>query len=336
MISKTKLKKILIALPGAVLLILIIAFLWTAFLPLSSEQLAFRVQSGDHAAAIGTRLKERGVIRSAWLFRVLASTRGTDRRLIAGTYSLGGKHSLFQTLKLLESGNISAVKITFPEGLSLHKTLARIDRSGLANYDELQALATDTLFVRQLTGFKAKSLEGFLYPETYFFDLAENPREILGKMTRHFFKKLAEADIDVVEKPDFYDLLIKASIVEKESMVEDERPLVASVIENRLQKGMRLESCPTVDYIMERQSGKKAVLSLQDTRIPSPYNTYRNHGLPPGPICNPSLSSIQAVLNPPKTDFFFFVADRKGRNDFSKTGEEHMRTAAAYKRQEWE
>lgn len=336
MIFKTKLKKTLIALPFAVVLILIVVFLWNAFLPLSSEQLAFQVKNGDNAAAIGKRLKERGVIRSAWLFRILASTRGTDRSLIAGTYSLGGKHSLFQTLKLLESGNISAVKVTFPEGLSLHKTLERIDRSGLASYDELYALATDSLFVQKLTGFKVPSLEGFLYPETYFFDLSENPEEILGKMTGHFFKILADAEIDATKTDNFYDLLIKASIVEKESMVEDERPLVASVIENRLKKGMRLESCPTVDYLMERQGGKKTVLSYQDTRIPSPYNTYRNHGLPPGPICNPSLNSIQAVLNQPKTDYFFFVADRKGRNDFSKTGEEHMRKAAAYKRKDWE
>ncbi|MCB5224354.1 MAG: endolytic transglycosylase MltG [Candidatus Cloacimonadaceae bacterium] len=336
MTAKIPLKKILIALPFVVILILITTFIWNMFLPLGSEQIAFSVKKGDNAAAIGKRLKERGVIRNAWLFRVLASTRGTDRRLIAGTYSLGGKHSLFQTLKLLEKGNVSAVKITFPEGLSLHKTLERIDRSGLAGYDELYTLATDSLFVQKLTGFKALSLEGFLYPETYFFDLGENPADILEKMTRQFFKKLNAAGIDATKIHNFYDLLIKASIVEKESMVDDERPLVASVIENRLNAGMRLESCPTVDYIMERQGVKKTVLSIQDTQIQSPYNTYRNHGLPPSPICNPSLNSIQATLQAPKTDFFFFVADRKGHNDFSATGEEHMRKAAAYKRQEWE
>jgi UPF0755 protein len=99
---------------------------------------------------------------------------------------------------------------------------------------------------------------------------------------------------------------------------------------------MRLESCPTVDYVLERQGVKKPVLSRDDTQIRSPYNTYRNFGLPPGPICNPSVSALKAAMNPARTDYFYFVADRKGRNDFSATAEEHLRKAAAYKRAEWE
>lgn len=329
-------KSILILAPLALILILLLVLVWDLFIPLKSDQIVVRIKSGDNASTIAKQLKDRGIIRSAGLFKLLASTRGTDRRLIAGTYSLGGNYNIFQTLKLLETGNVSAIKITFPEGLSLYKTLSNIERRGLASYDELFALATDSLFVQRLTGFKAPSLEGFLYPETYFFALGDSPADILDDMTQQFFHKVRAAGIDPTKVKDFYGILIRASIVERESNFADERPLVASVIQNRMEAGMRLESCPTVDYVLERQGVKKPVLSIQDTQIQSPYNTYRNFGLPPGPICNPSVSSLEAVLNPAKTDYFFFVADRKGRNDFSATGEEHLRKAAAYKRAEWE
>lgn len=331
-----RLRPILRWLPLALALALLLSLLGSLFLPLRSDQIAIRIRSGDNAATIGQRLREGGIIRSARLFRIMASLRGTDRRLIAGTYSLGGNHSLFQTLRLLEKGNVSAVKITFPEGLSLHKTLQRIERSGLAAYAELHQLATDSLFVEKLTGFRAPSLEGWLYPETYFFPLDVGPEEILCQMAEQFFSRLSNAGIDPAHTQNFFQLLIQASIVEKESNYDDERPLVASVIRNRLESGMRLESCPTVDYVLERQGVKKPVLSIQDTQIQSPYNTYRNFGLPPGPICNPSVSALKAVLEPAQTDYFYFVADRKGRNDFSATADEHMRKAAAYKRAEWE
>lgn len=323
-------------LPPALLLLLVIILLWQLFVPRRSEQMAVRIKSGDNAASIGRQLREHGIIRSSTLFRLMASLRGTDRRLIAGTYALGGYHSLWQTLAMLERGNVSAVKVTFPEGLSLFKTLQRIERSGLAGYDELQALALDTLFVQELTGFPARTLEGWLYPETYFFPLDIAPREILSLMTQQFFSQVRAAGIDPARTEDFYQRLILASIVEKESGFEDERPLVASVLINRLQAGMRLESCPTVDYVLERQGVKKPVLSRDDTQIRSPYNTYLNFGLPPGPICNPSVSALKAAMNPARTDYFYFVADRKGRNDFSATAEEHLRKAAAYKRAEWE
>lgn len=315
---------------------LLVILLWNIFAPLNSDQMVIRIKKGDNAAAIGKKLKQNRIIRSASLFKALASLRGTDRLLIAGTYTLGGNNSLYRTLKLLEEGNVSAVKVSIPEGFSLHKTLQRIEKSGLASYEELDALARDSLFVERLTGFHAPSLEGFLYPETYHFDLGSTPADILKQMTSQFFSQVRAAGLEPARIPEFYQLLILASIVEKESTFEDERPLVASVMRNRLEAGMRLASCPTVDYVLERQGVKKPVLSLQDTQIQSPYNTYRNFGLPPSPICNPGVSSLKAALNPAKTDFFYFVADRKGRNDFSATAEEHLRKAASYKRAEWE
>ncbi|MBW6513784.1 MAG: endolytic transglycosylase MltG [Candidatus Syntrophosphaera sp.] len=329
--------------PGFLLRLVLIAFLallaftvWQVFKPVRSEQIVLRVSSGDSAAGIAARLEEQGIIESRFLFKTLAKLRRTDRRLMAGTYTLGGKASLYQTLSVLEKGNTSSVRVTIPEGLSLRRTLQRIEQSGLAGYDELLAAATDTAFVREQTGYKVPSLEGFLYPETYLFDLSLGPREILALMTREFFTKNRAVGIDPHAIAGFYDKLILASIVEKESAHPQERGIVASVMQNRLNHGMHLASCATVDYILERRNIKRPVLTLADTQIPSPYNTYINTSLPPGPICNPSLSSIQAALNPAKTKYLYFVADRKGRNDFSTTAEEHYRKTRKYRRAEWE
>ena len=320
----------------AIVLVLVIIVLWNIYAPVKSEEMLIKIKKGDTAATIGEKLEQNGVIRSKFLFRTLAAMRGTDKHLIAGTYTIGGKHNLLQTLKMLEEGNVTAVRVTIPEGFSMYQTLHRLERSGLARYEDLYKEATNPDFVYQLTGFKVKSLEGFLYPDTYAFDPDVTVQEILSIMTRNFFSTLKKAGIDPYTIDNFYDKLILASIVEKESNYPEERQLVAGVIYNRLRAGMKLASCPTVNYILEQRGIKKKVLSFEDTKIPSPYNTYINYGLPPTPICNPSLSSIMASLNPTKTAYYYFVSDRDGRNDFSRTAEEHLAKAKKYRRKEWE
>ena len=320
----------------AIVLVLVIIVLWNIYAPVKSEEMLIKIKKGDTAATIGEKLEQNGVIRSKFLFRTLAAMRGTDKHLIAGTYTIGGKHNLLQTLKMLEEGNVTAVRVTIPEGFSMYQTLHRLERSGLARYEDLYKEATNPDFVYQLTGFKVKSLEGFLYPDTYAFDPDVTVQEILSIMTRNFFNTLKKAGIDPYTIDNFYDKLILASIVEKESNYPEERQLVAGVIYNRLRAGMKLASCPTVNYILEQRDIKKRVLSFEDTKIPSPYNTYINYGLPPTPICNPSLSSIMASLNPTKTAYYYFVSDRDGRNDFSRTAEEHLAKAKKYRRKEWE
>ena len=279
----------------AIVLVLVIIVLWNIYAPVKSEEMLIKIKKGDTAATIGEKLEQNGVIRSKFLFRTLAAMRGTDKHLIAGTYTIGGKHNLLQTLKMLEEGNVTAVRVTIPEGFSMYQTLHRLERSGLARYEDLYKEATNPDFVYQLTGFKVKSLEGFLYPDTYAFDPDVTVQEILSIMTMNFFNTLKKAGIDPYTIDNFYDKLILASIVEKESNYPEERQLVAGVIYNRLRAGMKLASCPTVNYILEQRGIKKKVLSFEDTKIPSPYNTYINYGLPPTPICNPSLSSIMTA-----------------------------------------
>jgi UPF0755 protein len=309
---------------------------WHMYVPLGSEPLLLKVTAGDNAASIAKKLKDNGIIRSTFLFRLLAKIRGTDRRLMAGTYELEGNYSLSKTLSLFETGRFAYVTITFPEGLTLTKTLDLIAEKELATHDELHAASKDTALVRELTGFRVSSLEGFLYPETYKFDVNLNARKILEIMTSQFFSELHKAGIDPRQTQDFYSRLILASIVEKESAHPDEREIIAGVMQNRINIGMRLESCSTVDYILEKQGVKRKVLTHADIAIDSPYNTYVYYGLPPGPICNPSLPSIQAALNPADTNYLYFVADRQGRNDFSETSREHFNKIQTYRRSAWE
>lgn len=310
---------------GLILLIGLSSVLLTIIVPTNSDEVLIRVNRGDNAGSIAQKLRHAGVIRSELVFRALARLSKADRDLKPGIYTFGGRVSLLDTFKRLQGGQSETVGITIPEGWSLYRTLHRIEKSGLISYDSLYAVATDPAFVMEITGLKLPSLEGYLYPETYRFEPGMTAREILKLQTDELFKRLDKAGIKAKADSTFYRKLVLASIVEIESGTADERPVVAGVYQNRLAKGMRLEACPTVDYILEQKGIHREVLTLDDVNIASPYNTYRNAGLPPGPICNPSIGSILAAYSPAKHDYFFFQADRKGRNVFSRTYDEHLR-----------
>lgn len=313
---------------GLLLLIGISAAIITIILPTNSDEVLIRVNRGDNAGSIAAKLNAAGIIRSEMVFKVLARLTHADRDLKPGIYTFGGKVSLIDTVRRLQGGQSQTVGVTIPEGWSLYRTLHRIEKSGVISYDSLFAVATDPVLVKQITGLELPSLEGYLYPETYRFEPGMTAKEILQLQTDELFKRLDKAGIKARSDSTFYRKLVLASIVEIESVHEDERATVAGVYANRLAKGMRLEACPTVDYILEKQGVHREVLSLADVNIQSPYNTYRNAGLPPGPICNPSVGSIIAAYNPAKHDYYFFQADRKGRNVFSRTYDEHLRKMA--------
>lgn len=283
------------------------------------------VQRGDNAATIGIRLQKAGIVKSARSFRLLAKLRRADRHLKPGTYIFGGYTNLWDTVSRLQNGLSEHIRLTFPEGLSMYRSLNIIAASGLADFDSLSAAATDTSLVRRLTGMPLKSLEGFLYPETYVFPVPCPSDSILAIMCNEFFRKLSYSGVNITEIPDFYNKLILASIVEKEAGNDAERGIIAGVFARRLRIGMALQSCPTVDYILERRGIKREVLTIADTRIPSPYNTYQHPGLPPTPISNPRVESIQAAIAPQDKGYLYFFADRRGNNVFSGSYEEHQR-----------
>jgi UPF0755 protein len=295
------------------------------FRPQDSTQRVVVIRKGDSAKTIGVRLEQAGIINSADRFRLLAKLRRADRQLKPGTYLFGGHSSLWDTVSRLQEGVSEQIWITIPEGLSLHRTILRIEASGLADYGSLYAAATDTALVHRLTGLPLNSLEGFLYPETYLIPVPCPADSILAIMSKEFYRKLQQHGIDHHQEADFYQKLILASIVEKEAGNDAERSTVAGVFANRLRFGMPLQSCPTVDYILERRGIKREVLTTADTEIVSPYNSYKNPGLPPTPISNPGIQSILAALNPEEHRYLYFFSDRKGNNVFSRSYQEHQR-----------
>lgn len=290
-----------------------------------SRERVVRVQQGDSAGTIGMRLQAAGIVKRAGSFRLLARLRGADRHLKPGTYIFGGYTNLWKTVSRLQDGLSESIRLTFPEGLSMYRSLKIIAASGLADFDSLTAAATDTSLVHRLTGMPLSSLEGFLYPETYIFPVPCPSDSILAIMTKEFFRKLNYQGVNINEIPNFYDKLILASIVEKEAGNDSERPTVAGVFLRRLRLGMALQSCPTVDYLLERQGIKREVLTAKDIKTPSPYNTYQNPGLPPTPISNPSVASILAVIDPQDLGYLYFFSDRQGKNVFSSSYQEHQR-----------
>ena len=314
------------------LLVVIVYLAWLVWMPLKSEQAVFHIRSGDSASTIANTLSSQGIIRSRNMFVMLARLRHSQNKLKAGTYSFGGNYNMFQTLKMVEKGNTSAISITIPPGFNLHQTLQRMERSGMASYDSLLVRANDPELIYKLTGKELPSLEGYLFPDTYHFDLGSSIQTLLSIPVQNFFRQLHRAGIEPDSIPDFDQKLILASIVEKESAHPDERPIIAGVYWNRMQKGMRLESCPTVNYLLLQEGIKREVLTNSDLSIQSPYNTYLNAGLPPTPISNPSLQAIQAAISPQKHNYLFFVSNRKGRNDFSATYQEHLQKKRKYER----
>ena len=313
---------------GIIILILVLigsgitlAILYT---PVRTDSIILTIDSGDSARVIAQKLHSLGIIRSPFIFLELVRISGSDRFLKKGTYVFEGRISLMGTIRILKEGRSQSISITIPEGFSMYRALQRIDRSGLATFDELYRVATDTAFVRRATGFPVKSLEGFLYPETYRFEIGQSPERILEQQVRHFFDRVRQAGLAIDDQDSFYKTMILASIVEKEAVYADEKPVIAGVFLNRLRYGMNLASCPTVDYILERRGIRRAVLTYQDTSIKNPYNTYVYTGLPPTPICNPTIPSIDAVLNPQSHSYLYFFADNKGRNIFSSTYADHI------------
>jgi len=250
---------------------------------------------------------------------------GFDKKLSYGKYLFEGKNSVADVVDILLSGRVFLSRVMIKEGSSLSESLDQIAESGLVTRALLDSLAHDKILIDSLTGMDLESLEGFIYPETYFFDDNISGKELLVHIVKHFYQLTTGLDFLKQKELNFYQVLTLASIVEKESVLLQEKPLIASVYLNRLAVGQRLQADPTIVYFL-RKSGKKTKrVYYRDLKIDSPYNTYLYKGLPPTPICSPTVSSIQAVLSPEVTDYFYFVASKRGRHIFSKTYKEHLR-----------
>jgi UPF0755 protein len=286
------------------------------------------VPPGQSLAATAAALQQLRLVRSAFKFRVLARLEGYDRRLKAGEYSLRPSMSPRDILAIMEKGAVHLHRLTIPEGLTLRQIAEQIEKTGLASAADLLLRARDPAYARA-QGIPAPSLEGYLFPETYFFPRTITAEGIIAAMLQAFRaafppeweRRAAEIGFSV------HEAVTLASIIEKETGDPSERPLISSVFHNRLKRGMRLETDPTVIYGLTDFDGN---LTRRHLETPTPFNTYIIRGLPPGPIANPGKEALMAALYPASTEYVFFVSKNNGTHQFSTNLADHNRAVLHY------
>lgn len=287
-----------------------------------------RVEPGDSFATVTRKLREQQVISNGLFFSLWARFNGSEKKIHQGLYRFESSVAPWEVLERLVTGKGIFHSVTIPEGLTIKEIAELLDKMQIADREKFLAAAADPSLLGAL-GLGDRGLEGYLFPSTYHFTPATPERDIIMAMAEQFRKSsqplLAKAGSTV--KLSTHELLTLASIVEKETGVEAERGPVAAVFYNRLKRQMPLQSDPTVIYGLKNFDGN---LTKKDLRDDNPYNTYRIRALPPGPICNPSLSSIKAVLNPPDVPYLYFVSKNDGTHTFSATIEEHNQAVKTY------
>ncbi len=287
------------------------------------------IPQGLSGLEISRLLKEEGVIEDERLFFLLCRVRQVSQRLQAGEYEFSGLVTPNQIIDQMITGKVYVKRVTLPEGVTVRDIAGIFHRKGLASQDEFLRLARNEEVIQSL-GIDAPSLEGYLFPETYFFRRHMSELSLIQSMVRQFWQSLPSHWEERAGELglSLHDVVILASMVEKEAAAAEERPLVAAVFHNRLRIGMPLQSDPTAVYDLEDFSGP---VRPEHLRRPSPYNTYLNRGLPAGPICNPGKSSILAVLHPEDVNYLYFVSNNDGTHHFSRTFQEHSQAVARYR-----
>jgi len=303
----------------SLIFLITILFITAIYFPLeenSTTQKIVNIPSGTNAKEIVDVLEKNEIIRkNNYTFRILIKLLKSEDKLKFGEYNLSPSMNMLQILDKLVKGEVIVYKITIPEGYTYTQIAELLDKKEVAEKETFLKLAKES----------EKSWEGYLFPDTY-----EVPKkygaENMSKVMLANFNQIAMENkfTDKAEEIGFSlnEIIILASIIEKEAKFSEEKNKVSSVFHNRLEKGMKLQSCATIQYILEKP---KERLDENDLKIDSPYNTYLYKGLPPGPICNPGLDSIIAALEPEEEDYLYFVLGENGRHIFSKTYQEHLR-----------
>jgi len=287
-----------------------------------------RVEQGDSLATVVRKLRDQQLIANGFIFSLWARLNGVEKKIHQGLYRFESAVSSREVLDRLVTGRGVFQTVTVPEGLTVKEIAELLDRMQIANKENFLAEAVNPNLLAML-GLSEKGLEGYLFPSTYHFTPSTPERDIVTTMAEQFRKVslplLNQRDGMTALTP--HEILTLASIIEKETGIEAERPLVSAVFHNRLQRQMPLQSDPTVIYGIKDFNGNLTKKNLQD---PTAYNTYRIPALPPGPICNPGLSSIRAALQPAKVPYLYFVSKNDGTHLFSDSIEAHNQAVKSY------
>jgi UPF0755 protein len=301
---------------------------WALWLPVAPGQQTFvLLHPGYSTRRIAKELKSAGVIRNADAF-ILWHYLHRQRSLKAGEYLFEKSANAKDIHDRLTRGDIYVHTVVVPEGYTMFDIAQAMQEAGLASKEEfLKAAALQVSLISDIAP-EAKSLEGYLFPNTYEFTRTESLSEMIGAMVKQFRLVAQQIGLDT----DVQKTVIMASIVEKETAVPEERAEVASVYYNRLSHNIALQADPSIIYAELLDGTYSGALHHDDLRVDSPYNTYLHPGLPPGPIGNPGKTSLEAAMHPATTDYYYFVADGSGHHRFANSLEEHNRNVAAYRR----
>lgn len=305
------------------------AMAWMVVTPFGPDHETFvEVAPGSSAARIGQQLEAAGIVRSRYGFDILRYwKRGTLR---AGEYRFDHPAPANEIYARIARGDVFTRPVTIPEGSSIFEIAARLEQAGfVTQQDFLDAAVNQAGLVADLDP-GAASLEGYLFPDTYHFPRKFSAVQICAAMVRRFRAVAGQIGL----KENVHRVVTMASLIERESAVDAERPLVASVFENRLAKKMPLMTDPAVIYGLELEGRWRGTIYQSDLSRDTPYNTYLHAGLPPGPVANPGMKSLRAAMQPAQTDYLYFVAagaNPQGRSMFSRTLDEQNRNVAGYR-----
>lgn len=298
---------------AAAVILLSLYFLWPG------EPLKVTIAEGATARQAAAMLKERGVILSATWFKLLVKVTATGKRIMPGEYSLRNYMSAEEALwRLTHSVYIASIKVVLPEGWRMEQIAERLEANGITKAEPFLALA------------RAQNMEGYLFPSTYHLEKNMPPQEVINLLKSEFDRQVRPL-FSKGFSPGFDErkTMVIASIVEREAVDDSERPLIAAVYMNRYRRKMPLEADPTTQYALGYW---KKGITYRDLKVKSPYNTYVVGGLPPGPICSPGRSSVEAALTPADFYALYFVADRKGKHIFNASFKEHLKAKRSVER----
>lgn len=325
----------------SVLLLVILSAIFFYYISPTGEgekEVVFTVKKGEGVYNISHKLRKVGLIRSSRLFQLVCKIKGATYKLKAGVYKLHNGMNMLEIIDILEKGKIYELKITIPEGYDIYDIAKMLKNKGLiSKEEEFLSVVSDKELLKKY-GIPGETAEGFLYPDSYYIPYTqhlslEDLRNLVENMIKNFYTKIPRYKIINMEKItgwNFYKILTLASIIEKEASLEHERPLVSAVFHNRIKKRMYLQADPTVIYMLKRKGLYRGNISASHLKQKDPYNTYTTFGLPPGPICNPSLSSILAAVYPADVDYLYFVSKNDGSHVFSSDLKTHQEMVYKY------
>jgi UPF0755 protein len=318
---------------GAAIAFFVGAF-WYANLQLSpvsnsSGTVLVDIPPGSGAAQIGSRLQKAGVIRSPLAFTLMAKILGESSEMKAGEYRLPRNLGVVEVInQLVQGSHAESQWVTIPEGWTLRQIANQLDSQRLVRTHEfMRAVRRKPSAYGLPLSIPRASVEGYLMPDSYKVPVKTSERKIVAQLVKNWKDKVWLPNEALFRKSDLPPdkVIILASMIEREARVSGDRPLISSVIHNRLKKKMKLQIDATVLYALGKH---KDIVTFADLKVNSPFNTYRNVGLPPGPICNPGLDAIKAALQPAESDYLYYVAKPDGSHIFTRTAEEHSAAIA--------